>query len=175
MFKNGIILFLIAIITLTAVFFAKGTDNSECEYLRIHVRANSNETVDQNVKYLIKDDIVEFLTPIVAKCESKEEAISSLKEAKTQIEGVANKVLSERGFDYKAKVSVKNEYFPTRVYDGLTLEEGYYDCLIVELGKAEGDNWWCVVYPPLCFVNCENISYRSKIAEIIRRFNNDRR
>ena len=62
---------------------------------------------------------------------------------------------------------IRNEKFPTRVYGDLTLESGYYDAVIVELGKAEGANWWCVVYPPLCFSSGENIEYRSKIADII--------
>ena len=63
------------------------------------------------------------------------------------------------------------ERFPTRVYEGVTLAAGVYDALILELGSGEGDNWWCVVYPPLCFTGGSvNVVYRSKIAQIIRQF-----
>ena len=82
---------------------------------------------------------------------------------------LANQVLAKNGFNYKATVAVRNEEFPTRVYEDLTLESGYYDALIVELGRAKGDNWWCVVYPPMCFTGNESgIIYKSKILEIIQ-------
>ena len=82
-------------------------------------------------------------------------------------------MLKNAGFNYHSKVAVRNELFPTRVYGDFTLEEGFYDALIVELGEAKGDNWWCVVYPPLCFTGTENIKYKSKILEIINSFKND--
>ena len=71
-------------------------------------------------------------------------------EQKERLEAIADGILSNNGFSYKCEIVVRNEKFPTRVYDGVTLKSGYYDALIVNLGKAEGDNWWCVVYPPLC-------------------------
>jgi len=90
-------------------------------------------------------------------------------EQKERLEAIADGILSNNGFSYKCEIVVRNEKFPTRVYDGVTLKSGYYDALIVNLGKAEGDNWWCVVYPPLCFGNAKPV-YRSKIAEIIAKF-----
>ena len=87
------------------------------------------------------------------------------------IENVANSVLEEEGFDYKSKAKLKNEYFPTRVYENITLEEGYYDALILELGSGTGDNWWCIVFPAFCFTktqNSDNIVYISLIWEIIK-------
>ena len=77
----------------------------------------------------------------------------------------------KNGFNYVSNIKINNEYFPTRTYANTTLESGYYDAVIIELGEAEGDNWWCVMYPPLCFVNKnENnmqIKYKSKIWEWI--------
>ena len=75
--------------------------------------------------------------------------------------------LIKKGFNYRSRVEIRNEKFPTRVYEDLTLEAGYYDALIIELGEGKGDNWWCVVYPPLCFTGGENVKYRSKIYELI--------
>ena len=90
-----------------------------------------------------------------------------------EIEKVADSVLNENGFSYSSKAGVRNELFPTRKYDDLVLDGGYYDALIIELGDAKGDNWWCVVYPPLCFTGeGQGYQYKSKIKEIIDNFFN---
>ena len=168
--KFGISLILIAIIFVT-ILASVNKNSDSVEYLRIHIRANSNREVDQDVKYLVKTAIVDYLTPIVANCHDKESAVKAINENKSHLEKVADKVLKEKGFDYNSKVVVRNELFPTRVYGDYTLEEGFYDALIVNLGKAQGDNWWCVVYPPLCFTgNQTQIKYKSKILEIIKEF-----
>ena len=140
------------------------------EYLRIHIRANSDDEKDQSVKYEIRDALVSALTPKIAECKDKAAAIRTVESEKGNLEYIANALLDEKGFDYSAKVVIREEEFPTRVYDGCSLPNGYYDAVIVELGKAEGKNWWCVVYPPLCFSSTENVTYKSKIAEIVRQF-----
>lgn len=161
---------LISIIIVTIVVGVNKNSDS-IEYLRIHIRANSNSQIDQDVKYSVKSAIVDYLTPIVANCHDKETAVKAINEQKSQLERVADKVLSQNGFEYKSQVVVRNELFPTRVYGDFTLEEGFYDALIVNLGKAQGDNWWCVVYPPLCFTgNQTQVKYKSKILEIIKEF-----
>ena len=99
--------------------------------------------------------------------------MAALEKAIPQIEEVADKVLAENGFSYTARAEVRREEFPTRVYENVTLEAGMYDALIVELGTGEGANWWCVLYPPMCFSGeamGENIVFRSRIVEIIRSF-----
>ena len=149
-------------------FKTKGT--SETEYLRIHIRANSDGERDQSVKYEIRDALVSALTPEIAKCRTKEDALKVIERSKELLEKTADGILLKKGFSYGAKVTVKNEEFPTRVYDEVTLPGGYYDAVIVELGEAAGNNWWCVVYPPLCFSGGEDVKYASKIAEIIEEF-----
>ena len=97
----------------------------------------------------------------------------ALEAALPGIERTANAVLAENGFAYLSRAEIRAEEFPTRVYDGVTLEAGVYDALIVELGTGEGANWWCVLYPPMCFsgeATGENVVFRSRIAEIIRSF-----
>lgn len=144
--------------------------------LRIHIRANSNECVDQNVKYKIKDAFVEFLTPLVANCQTKQEAITMIKQNSMALKTLADGILSSHNFNYKSNIKITKENFPTRVYDQYTVPSGIYDSIIVELGTGTGDNWWCVVYPPLCFTNfstnSSNIVYKSKIMEIINKFFN---
>ena len=148
-----------------------GADTEKSAYLRVHIRANSNSEEDQAVKYKVRDAVVEFLTPVVAECGRKDEAISAITKKLPEAEKVAERVLEENGYNYGARASIRKEEFPTRVYESVTLEAGVYDALILELGTGTGDNWWCVVYPPLCFTSGNgNIIYKSKIAEIVRKF-----
>ena len=144
-----------------------GCSGYQQEYLRIHVRANSNAACDQEIKYLIKDEVVEYLTPIVQNCKSKQDAINKIKEHQSSVNALIEGVLKKNGFNYGCKVSIREENFPTRVYEGVTLSAGYYDALIIELGSGKGDNWWCVVYPPLCFSGRDDITYRSMILDLI--------
>lgn len=157
-----------------AAAFAKNFEKNggaETDYLRIHVRANSNDQADQSVKYAVKDEVVEFITPYAAQCVDKQRAMHIVGGLLTEIEGVCDRVLRERGFSYKSKASVRAEQFPTRVYGDVTLENGLYDALIIELGSGTGDNWWCVIYPPLCFTSgAAPVQYRSAIADIINKF-----
>ena len=139
------------------------------DYLRLHIRANSNLEVDQQIKYEIKNEMVEFLTPYLCNVESKQKAIEIINKYSSLIKSKCLNVLQSRGFNYSVNIKIDNEYFPTRTYINTTLESGYYDAVIVELGEAKGDNWWCVMYPPLCFVNknenTNQIKYKSIIYE----------
>lgn len=169
--KSICITFLTCVIIILAVVGFTSVNLPNTEYLRIHIRANSNAQLDQQVKYKVKEDLVEYLTPILADCKTKQRAQEQLESQLSKIEQVANKTLESNGYSYKAKAKINNEEFPTRVYGDLTLEKGFYDALIVELGEGEGDNWWCVVYPPLCFVGQgEKYEYKSKLLEIISDF-----
>ena len=171
--KNVCIIFLLSIIiSLTALGFSGcfGSAAAEqSEYLRIHIRADSNDENAQAVKYLVRDGIVAYLTPLVAEYETKAAATAGIEKNLARIETAANEVLARNGFDYAARAEVRTEEFPTRVYGDYTLPAGTYTALIVELGSGKGDNWWCVVYPPLCFAGSSqgNVVYKSKIAEII--------
>lgn len=148
-------------------FNTKSEENYD--YLRLHIRANSNINVDQNIKYKIKDLVVEILTPELCQVESKQQAINVVEKFKPFLISKCNQLLYENGFSYTTNIKVNNEYFPTRSYNNTTLESGYYDAVVIELGDGVGDNWWCVMYPPLCFVNkFENnkqIKYKSRLVE----------
>lgn len=177
--KKIITLIIVLVVLIVGTFFAVNINTqtavAEQSYLRVHIRANSNDQVDQAVKYKVKTAVVDYLTPKIASGSTFEMAYEILQANLEGIEQVANNVLSENGFYYKAKAKLNDEYFPTRSYGEYTLESGYYDALILELGEATGNNWWCVVYPPLCFVggegsNVKNIKYKSKIVEIINKF-----
>ena len=178
--RNFCIIFLsLIIISLTAVGFSgelsKNNQNAGAEYLRIHIRADSNEAEAQAVKYKVRDRVVEYLTPIVASCQTKEESLKGIADALQDIQRIAEEVLTDFGFAYGASASLEQEVFPTRVYGEYILPSGEYSALILRLGGGNGDNWWCVVYPPLCFVeNTNGYVYKSKILEVINDFINSR-
>ena len=177
--KLCIIFLLSIIIILTAVGSVGevgGAKNTQTEYLRMHVRANSDEKEDQAVKYMVRDALVQYLTPIVAECTSREVAERAIRAHTKQLANEAERVLRLQGFSYGASAEVKWEVFPTRVYDGYVLEAGEYLSLIVLLGEGAGANWWCVVYPPLCFAapTGGNVKYKSKILEVIERWKKER-
>ncbi len=166
--KKLIFVFVVIFVVVVGALFIPAKE-VDYDYLRLHIRANSNTKIDQNVKYEIKDELVQFLTPHLCTIESKEKAVEVVKNYSNVMKSLCLNVLKEKGFDYSVNIKIANEYFPTRTYVNTTLESGYYDAVIVELGEAKGDNWWCVMYPPLCFVNknenVKQIKYKSIICE----------
>ena len=167
--KFSISVAMILVICLAAFLLGeKKPENNE--YLRIHIRANSNSTADQSVKYEIKDIVVSYITQIVLSSSEKAEVVEKIEKSKPAINALIDEFLREKGFDYKADTVIKNELFPTRTYEGLTLEKGYYDAVIINLGEGAGDNWWCVVYPPLCFTESGDVKMRSLVYEYLKKF-----
>ncbi len=172
--KNFCIIFLtLFIISVTAVGFLGVTPTAKgenAEYLRIHIRADSNEAEAQAVKYEVRDEVVAYLTPLVTSYATKGEAMQGVQVRLSEISAVATKTLRKKGFFYGANAKLTTERFPTRAYGDYILPAGEYSALVIELGSGQGDNWWCVVYPPLCFSGTQNVIYKSKIKEIIDRF-----
>ena len=170
--KRFVVLSLVFVLSL---FVFCGCKNDENKYLRIHIRANSNLEIDQSVKYKVKDKVVDYLVPLISDCDSFDSAIEVINQNNLSIKNICDDVLNKEGFTYEARVGICKEYFPTRAYGEYVLPSDFYDAVIIELGDAVGDNWWCVVYPPLCFVNAKelsscNIKYKSKLVEIIDKF-----
>jgi len=119
--------------------------------LRFHVLANSNTAWDQQVKTETKSFILDILRPCPAS--SKEELSSYINEHKEELETQTNAYLAQKGCQYHASISITKSYFPTKAYGDLVLPCGTYDTVQVELGQARGRNWWCVLYPKLCFID----------------------
>lgn len=171
--KACITILIFAIIVVVSAGVIVQGQSPRTEYLRIHIRAESNKEEDQAVKYLVKEAVVNYLAPFLAECDSKSKAEKTLTERLNDISEIAEDTLKKEGFFYGAKAIMREEKFPTRTYGDFTLESGFYDALIIELGSAKGDNWWCVVYPPLCFTKGDfGYVYKSKIYEIIKSFIN---
>ena len=155
-------------------FCFAGCNVEESSVVRIHIRANSNCEEDQGVKMQVRDSVIDFITPLIASCNNACEVKETLNNNLNSIENIADNVLRENGFLYVSNAEIRNEFFPSRDYSGNTFPADYYDALIIELGSGVGDNWWCVAYPPLCFVGdydgSNSVKYKSKILELINKY-----
>ncbi len=120
--------------------------------IRFHVRANSDTKEDQELKLMVKDKVVAYLSEEMKLSASKSDSASYIEEHLTDIEAVALNVIKECGYDYTVHAYMTTEFFPTKSYGDVTIPCGEYDAFRIDIGENLGKNWWCVLYPPLCFV-----------------------
>ena len=144
------ICFLLAALVWTGTLIADKARLRE-ELIRLHVVAASDSEADQALKLRVRDAITESLEQELANLTDVEQAKEYLQENLPKLETLANRVLREAGCEDLAKVSLAVEEFSTRVYDTFTLPAGVYNALRITIGEGEGKNWWCVVFPTLCF------------------------
>ena len=120
--------------------------------LRLHILANSDSAEDQALKLQVRDAVLAYAAREFTAVENKAQAVALAEQELEILERVAEQVLREKGCDMQVKASVEHTFFPTKVYDnGTRLPAGYYDALRLEIGQAKGKNWWCILYPALCF------------------------
>ena len=118
--------------------------------IRIHVLANSDSKEDQERKLAVRDAILKYTRNKLSLGENREDAKAVLEKNLDQLEQVAKKTLEENGSLHEVKIVLEEEYYPTREYETLSLPAGTYLSLQVQIGDAQGKNWWCVLFPPLC-------------------------
>lgn len=118
--------------------------------VRLHVLANSDSDDDQALKLKVRDEILAHVSPLVIDCKSREEAIKILQGELEEIKKAAREVVLSEGYDYSVDVTLTLEDYPTRNYEAMSFPSGQYVSLRVLIGEAEGQNWWCVLFPPLC-------------------------
>lgn len=123
------------------------------EVFRLHVIANSDTEKDQELKLKVKTRIVEYLKEILGEDAGLEETKEAVLTHLTEIEQEAENLIEEQGFDYPVEVVVEKTYFPEKTYGDCTFPAGEYEALKVKIGSAKGQNWWCVLYPSLCFLD----------------------
>ncbi len=148
-----ILLFLFYIFICSLSYANNISKNLSQEVFRLHVIANSNSTEDQNLKFLVRDNIIKYMNSICEKSSSKEETIQIVRNHLEDFKKIANETLKQNGYSYTSNVEIGNFEFPTKQYGDISLPAGYYDALKIKIGKAEGQNWWCVLYPSLCFID----------------------
>ena len=122
-------------------------------FFRLHVIANSDSDEDQNLKYIVRDNLINYMNSLTKNITSKDEAIKLAKEHEQDFYNIAKQTIKDNGYSYDVNIEIGNSYFPTKKYGDISLPSGYYDALKVEIGTASGHNWWCVMFPPLCFVD----------------------
>ena len=157
-----------------SIFCVSCVDNkpiSERELLRLHIRADSNDVADQSVKLKVRDDVVAYLAKQNVGVTTFKQAYQNVAGSIDTLKLIADERLKSEGASYVSEVKLTREYFPTRSYGDVVIEGGYYDALIINLGSGKGDNWWCVVYPPLCYLEAtDDFAYRSIILELIEKY-----
>ncbi len=149
-FHLALIFGLISAVLLSFADFNTACDDLRENVLRLHIVANSDSPDDQEIKLKVRDEILNESHKFFKNCDNIEDAVVSVSGACSQIEEIANKVLEQNGFDYIAKAEIGDCYFETREYDDFTLPAGEYNSLMITLGKADGKNWWCVIFPQVC-------------------------
>ena len=127
--------------------------NIQDSVFRLHVVANSDSPEDQNLKYIVRDKVLEYINSISGNQSSKKDVIKFANENIDKIQKIAENTVYENGYSYSVRLNIGNFAFPTKTYGDISFPAGYSDALKIELGNAEGQNWWCVMFPPLCFVD----------------------
>ena len=120
---------------------------------RLHVLANSDSKEDQALKLKVRDSLLNYMNQICENCKSKEDAIILVEKNKDSFKQIALDTINTEGYSYDVNINIGNFEFPTKNYGDISLPAGFYDALRVEIGEAKGQNWWCVMFPPLCFVD----------------------
>lgn len=136
------------ILKIEAAMIQKGI---ACEVIRFHVLADSDEENDQRIKMKVKERVVEYMAELLENSQSAKESKEVILQHLEQIEQQANKILKKENSNQEATAEFVNQWFPEKMYGDCTFPAGIYEALQIKIGHAEGKNWWCVLYPGLCF------------------------
>lgn len=165
-----LLLLLLFIYTFICAFSYVNAVSSDIQdsVFRLHVIANSDSCEDQNLKYIVRDKVLEYINSISSNENSKEDVISLANQNIDEIQKIAENTIHENGYDYSVKLNIGNFAFPTKTYGDISFPAGYYDALKIEIGEAKGQNWWCVMFPPLCFVDVTSGVVPEESKEVMR-------
>lgn len=160
-----ILFILLIIITLSTYMIVEQKNNIDDGMIRFRIIPNSNSKDDQDIKEIIKEDLEKNFFYKFENSNSEEETDILIKENMSEI----NKIIKKYNIEYNIKYGYN--YFPKKTYNGKEYNEGNYKSLVIYLGKSKGNNWWCIMYPPLCLLdnnnqNNDNIEYKSYIKEL---------
>lgn len=121
--------------------------------IRFHVLANSDSNIDQDLKLRVKDEVLKYIAPILNESESLEESREMLKREDKNIIKIAEEYIKSQGFNYTVETTLTRENFPVKEYGNIILPQGEYEAYRILIGEGKGQNWWCVMFPPLCFID----------------------
>lgn len=169
------------IIIILAVIISIFIYNEKKEYtiiipdsaIRLRVIPNSNAAIDQKMKIKVKKYLEDNTYKLLKDKDNIEDARKTIIESIPNIEDNINKIFKENNYDKQYRVEYGNNYFPEKEYRGVKYSNGYYESLVVSIGKAEGDNWWCVLFPNLCLVDLDkkdDMEYKIWVTEVIKKY-----
>ena len=179
--KIYIVLLLICVLNLNSCTSSKildGTSSSEeliyediaDKIIRFHVIANSNTEEDQALKLKVRDKVIEFVADSLRESKSLDDSRQFIIDNKSNMEDIAKAVINENGYSYNVTSSLSKENFPDKIYGDVVFPQGEYEAYRILIGDAKGQNWWCVMFPPLCFVDGTKEAVDSK--EVVKNINN---
>jgi len=148
-FELALAIGLVVSCTVGALALQTRDDISE-KLIRLHVIANSDSAEDQNIKLKVRDEILKHVAEMTSGCTSINDVREIISSNLNNLKNIADNVLLQNGFKYKSAVELSYEFFPTKTYDTFALPTGEYEALRIKLGKSNGQNWWCVLFPPVC-------------------------
>lgn len=167
-------LILLLVISIFYIFISKSLAKSLTipdDAVRIRIIPNSNSEYDQMIKGKVRDKLEITMYDLLKNVKSSDEAREIIKGNLDLVKNDIDSILNDVGYDYDIKYGYN--YFPLKEYKGVKYEEGYYESLLVTLGKGEGDNWWCVLFPPLCLIEADDsddVEYKSFVEEVIKKY-----
>ncbi len=150
-----IITFVLTLLSADFFTFYATAQQIEEQTLRLHILANSDGEEDQAAKLAVRDALLEGTGDLFTESHSSQQAILTANSHIPLIESIAQDTLQELGIEDEVKVYTTNMYFNTTSYEGFTMPAGNYDAVRIEIGQAQGHNWWCVLFPPLCIPSVE--------------------
>ena len=146
-----IILIFIYIFLLSINYTQAVSLNLSDSVFRLHIIANSDSSDDQNLKLKVRDNIIDYMNTLTENTSNKDEVISIASNHLNTFKEIALNTIKDNGYNYNVNIEIGNFYFPTKSYSNISFPAGNYDALKIEIGKAIGQNWWCVMFPPMCF------------------------
>lgn len=159
-----ILLLLFLFMCFSIISYASNISNNlENNIFRLHILANSNSSLDQSLKLKVRDNIINYLENLCDNCKSKTDFLTIINKNLNNIENIAINTIIDNGFSYPISIEIGNFYFPTKHYGNISFPAGDYDGIRIKIGDANGENWWCSLFPPLCFTDISSgiIDYTS--------------
>ena len=152
---------ILAVALVAGLFPVHGEEEIYDTVVRLHVLANSDSDEDQALKLKVRDSVIRLVSPVVENCTTQSEAIAAIGSIMDELELAAEETVRAEGYDYDVSLLIGEEYYPTKTYETCAFPAGEYVSLRVCIGEAEGQNWWCCLFPPLCLSAASDTSAKN--------------
>lgn len=167
-----LLIFILGFYCIISDVMAKNIEIPE-DAIRIRVVPNSNSDYDQKIKGKVRDELQTSMYDLLKDSKNSNDAREIIENNLETIKNNVGEVLEREKYDKNYNINFGLNYFPEKEYKGVSYEEGYYESLLVTLGEGKGDNWWCVLFPPLCLIEAEestDVEYKSIVKELLEKY-----